>query len=137
MRTFFICGFILFTTFAEAQNKRPYRLQRTFANQRDDCLMPIFEIEDAVDFCDSAKNTASITEIKRLLTKAKSSWDYFELYNDECSCLEKLEDEIFLFSPEDDIDKALNSYSLAEIQKLMKSISYNIEFMWLLAADCE
>jgi hypothetical protein len=129
--------FLSFMLTTEAQKKRPQKLKRTEANRANDCMMPIFELEDAADYCDSLKSINDITEIKRILKKVHSSWEDFDLYKDDCKCIEKLEDEIFLFSPEDDIEKALKTNNLPELRKLIQGISDGIDFIWLLSSDCD
>jgi hypothetical protein len=120
--------------FALAQ--KPKRIIKTIANQQNECLMPLFEIQDASDLSDSLKNSKSIYESKLLLTRIKEHLEWFDIYKENCNCLKKLNDELFLFLPDDKIENALLLENFNEMINTSKQIASDFEFIWLLTADC-
>ena len=120
----------------KAQKTRPKKILKTENNKRNQCLMPIFEIQDASDICDSLKLSVDLIQIKRLLHDLKDNLEWFELYSKDCSCLEKHEGEFFLYMPDDDISRALEMKDISQIKKSIIEISSDIDFIWLLSSDC-
>lgn len=118
------------------QTRKPLKIKKTQANYKNECLMPIFEIQDASDRCDSLHSTNDVIEIARLLKEIKINLDWFEIFSDDCSCLKKYEDEFFLYLPDDKIANALKLDNIFQISKLVIEIKKDIDFIWMLSSDC-